>query len=151
MINKNCEGRVPQAGEFTPEDQALLEQAYDAVKVSRAFIDDQLIHKYLEQLWQVVGEADRYIDANAPWALKKTDRDRMDTVLYVMAEVVRVLAILTQPVMPDSAGKLLDYLAVGEKDRCFDRLKMRYALVAGAELPKPSGVFPRYVEPETDA
>ena len=148
MINKNCEAKVPQPGDFTDEDQALLNHAYGVLPEARTHVDGQLLHKYLAAVWALLGEADRYIDAQAPWALKKTDPDRMDTVLYVVAEIVRVTAILTQPVMPESCGKLLDLLAVKEDQRGFDQVQPRYALAIGQELPKPQGVFPRYVEPE---
>jgi methionyl-tRNA synthetase len=75
----------------------------------------------------------------------------MATVLYVTAEVIRQVAILAQPVIPTSAGKLLDLLAVPADARGFDRLGAGGRLAAGAELPKPEGVFPRYVEAEAPA
>jgi methionyl-tRNA synthetase len=67
-------------------------------------------------------------------------------VLYVLTDVIRVLAVLMQPVVPESAAKMLDQLAVGEEGRSFAALGT--SLVPGTPLPKPSGVFPRYVEPE---
>jgi len=91
-----------------------------------------------------VGAANRYVDEQAPWALRKTDQARMGTVLYVVAEVVRRIAILIQPFMPESAGKLLDQLAVGPDARRFANLDQ--ALPGGTALPAPSGVFPRFVE-----
>lgn len=148
MINKNCEGRVPAPGEFNDADKALLDQAYAVLPASREFIDKQLIHKYLDQLWQVVGEANRYFASQEPWALKKTDPERMNTVLFVTAEIIRVVAILAQPVMPESAGKFLDLLAVDDNARNFDQLDSDHMLAVGTELPKPEGVFPRYVETE---
>lgn len=146
MIAKNCDGRVPEYGELAEEDQALLNGAYGILEKVREFVDTQQIHKYLETIWNVLGEANRYIDEQAPWGLKKTDPERMATVLYVVAETVRVCAVAAQPVMPESSGKLLDLLAVPEENRKF-RIE-NADLVPGTELPKPSGVFPRFVEPE---
>ena len=85
----------------------------------------------------------------APWALKKTDPARMGTVLYVAAEVIRQVAILAQPAMPESAGKLLDLLGVGANRRDFATLGDNGRLKAGIKLPEPVPVFPRYVEAET--
>ena len=150
MINKNCEGRVPAPGKISDADKALLDQAYAVLPASREFIDKQLIHKYLDQLWQVVGEANRYFASQEPWALKKTDPERMNTVLFVTAEIIRVVAILAQPVMPESSGKFLDLLAVDESARSFDQLNGDHTLAAGTELPKPEGIFPRYVEKTED-
>jgi methionyl-tRNA synthetase len=94
----------------------------------------------------VIGSANRYVDEQAPWASKKSDPERMATVLYVLAEVVRHLAILSQPFMPGSMAKLLDQLSVAQDARTFGHLGEKHALEPGTALPKPEGVFPRYVE-----
>ncbi|MCB1386281.1 MAG: methionine--tRNA ligase, partial [Nitratireductor sp.] len=112
MIAKNCEGRVPEPGNFSDEDRALLDAAYALPEAMRGEMKAFRIHKALEAVWQVVGDANRYFAFQEPWALKKTDPARMATVLYVTAEVIRVVAIMVQAVMPESAGKLLDLLAV---------------------------------------
>jgi len=148
MITKNCDGQVPEHGDFTAEDSALMAKAYGLLQVSRDHLDTQAFHLMLQSIWNVIGDANRYVDETAPWALKKTDPARMATVLYVLAETVRVLALLTQPVMPDSSSKILDQLAVGEGDRQFDRISADHALTSGTALPKPQGVFPRYQNDE---
>ena len=112
----------------------------------RTAMKDQAIHKALEAVWKVVGDANRYVDQQAPWALRKTDPDRMGTVLYVLADVIRMLAIYAQPVVPDSASKMLDQLAVAEDARDFGALAA--VLEPGTALPKPAPVFPRYQEEE---
>ena len=82
------------------------------------------------------------------WGLKKTDPERMGTVLYVLAEVIRNLAILAQPIVPGSAAKILDQLQQSEEARGFDTIGASGALVAGTPLDKPEPVFPRFVEPD---
>ncbi|HAI27970.1 MAG TPA: methionine--tRNA ligase, partial [Thalassospira sp.] len=104
----------------------------------------------LEAIWSLVGDANRYVDEMAPWGLKKTDPARMETVLYVLAEVIRHVGILVQPIMPDSASKILDLLVLGDEQRGFDALGPDNALKPGSEIPKPAGVFPRYVETEDE-
>ena len=103
------------------------------------------ISKALDALWEVIREGDRYVNDQKPWSLKKTDPARMNTVLYVLAETVRHLAILTQPFMPQACGRLLDFLAVPSGDRSFAALASG-KLAPGTPLPAPEGVFPRYVE-----
>ena len=83
-----------------------------------------------------------------PWALKKTDPERMATVLYVTAEVIRQVAILAQPYTPGAAARLLDLLVVPDDARNFACLGTANRLPSGTDLPKPEGVFPRYVEDE---
>ena len=148
MIAKNCEGRVPEYGEFSSEDQTLLDAAYAILDTARAEMDELRIHRALEAIWQVIADANRYFAAQEPWALKKTDPQRMNTVLYTTAEVIRVVAVSVQPFMPESASRLLDLLAQPDDKRLF-RVE-HAALTPGTELPKPEGVFPRYVE-EADA
>jgi methionyl-tRNA synthetase len=72
----------------------------------------------------------------------------MATILYVTAECVRQFAILIQPVMPESAAKLLDLLTVTPEDRALAKLGAAGRLKPGTKIPEPQGVFPRYVVPE---
>lgn len=148
MIVKNCDGQIPECGELTEEDKAMLEAA-DALHVStRDDMNALMIHRALASIIAVVSEADRYFAGQEPWALKKTDPARMGTVLYVTAEVVRQIAILLQPIMPESAGKLLDLVAVPADNRSFASLGQAGRLTAGTVLEAPKPVFPRYVPPE---
>ena len=149
MIAKHCEGRVPEHGAFTPEDEALFAETAPALAAAREAMDRQAIHKAIEATFEIAAAADRYIDSQAPWALRKTDPDRMKTVLYVVAETVRRIAILAQPYIPGSAAKLLDLVAAPADARDFASLETR--LVPGTELPAPSGVFPRYVDKDAEA
>lgn len=146
MINKNCNAQVPQRGDFTDADKALLDKAHALLKLVRDEIDVQAFHKALDHLWLVIGDGNRYVDEQAPWALKKTDPARMATVLYVLAEVIRHLAILIQPFMPESMSRMLDQIAVPADKRNFAALTSDNALKSGTALPAPEGVFPRYVQ-----
>ena len=146
MIAKNCEGRVPEPDAFHDDDQALLDSAGGLLDIMRDHLRRQEFHSALIAQWRVIGEANRYIDAQAPWALRKTAPARMATVLYVLAETIRHLAILAQPVMPIAAGRMLEQLSVSEAARGFACLDADFSLTPGTALPKPEGVFPRYVE-----
>lgn len=146
MIGKNCGGEVPTPGSATPEDRQLLESASALLATCRSHMEKQACHLTLEAIWQVVGDANRYVDAMAPWALRKTDPARMAGVLYTLAETIRRLALLTQPFMPESSSKILDLLAVRDDARTFAQISDGNALRPGTALPKPKGVFPRFVD-----
>lgn len=151
MVHKHCAAAVPECGALAAEDEKMLADA-DALyaKASKA-MERQELHNVLSALWEVVSGANRYFAAQEPWALRKTDPDRMATVLYVTAECIRQVGILVQPFMPVSAEKLLDLLGLSPNERGFDRLGAGGRLEAGRGLPKPEGVFPRFVEEqETD-
>jgi methionyl-tRNA synthetase len=150
MINKNCGARVPEPGEFTDADKAILAAADALYGKAREAMDRQAITKYLDAVWAVVGDANRYFAGEEPWAKKKTDPKRMETILYVTAEVVRQVAILAAPVTPHAAKKLLDLLGQDGDAHTFKALGAGGRLKPGSVLPEPSGVFPRYVSPEAD-
>lgn len=148
MIVKNCDGRIPEPGPLTEADKAMLATADAAIDICREEMNRVMIHKAVAAIINVVSEADRYFAAQEPWVLRKTDVARMATVLYVTADVVRQIAILLQPVMPDSAAKLLDLVAVPADRRSFAFLGEAGRLSPGTTLEAPSPVFPRYVAPE---
>ena len=145
MIGKQFKGVLPEPGAFSENDKAILLMAGGMLDAARGAMATQQIHQALNAIWAVVAEANRYFAGEAPWALAKTDPGRQKTVLYVSAEVIRQIAILAQPVMPDAAGKLLDILGVEKNARDFASFGSR--MKAGAQLPPPIPIFPRYVEP----
>ena len=151
MIAKNCGGTVPKPGTLTDADEAILAAVDGALPRVEAEIDAFAIHRALEIVWALIADANRYFAGEEPWAHKKTDPQRMETILYVTAEVTRQIAILVQAVMPESGAKLLDQLGVSEDARDFAALGPKGRLASGTELPPPSGVFPRHVEADEAA
>lgn len=146
MVAKNLDGVVPTPGEFTADDAELLATADGLLDRVRAAFDGQAMHLALEAIWLMLGAANRYFSAQQPWVLRKSDSEadqkRFATVLYTTCEAVRIAALLIQPVMPESAAKLLDLLGQGEDRRAFSAIGTR--LAPGTVLPPPTGVFPRY-------
>ena len=147
MIAKQFQGVLPEPGEFTNNDKDILAEADAMIGLARTAMATQQIHQALNAVWAVVAEANRYFAGEAPWALAKTDPARQGTVLYVTAEVVRQIAILAQPAMPQASGKLLDILGIPDDvdSRNFAALSQR--IKPGVVLPAPAPVFPRYIEP----
>jgi methionyl-tRNA synthetase len=145
FIHKTCAGVLPAAVDLMVEDRALW-QGFDGVLDGlRTHMDHQALHKAAEHIWRLIGEANKYIDEQKPWGLKATDPIRMGTILFVLAETIRRLAILTQPFLPEASNRILDQLNVSPDHRTFAHLDK--TLVAGITLPAPEAVFPRWVEP----
>lgn len=150
MIQKNCDGKVPEHGQLTKDDKELL----DLVQITKDIQDDikKLTDNFkfdtiLSEIISFASKANEYIDTNAPWQLKKDDPVRMATVLYTLAESVRCIAIMLQPFMPEASVKILIQLGYDEKKAIngvsFEELKSDYQLKSGVVLPVPQGVFPR--------
>jgi methionyl-tRNA synthetase len=151
MIARNCAGVLPEATKLTDDDKKLLGDTDALLGICRTAMKSQQIHQTLNAIWAVVADANRYFAAAAPWALKKADPERMGTVLALTAEVMREVAILAMPAMPESSGKLLDLLAVPPEARDFASLGDNGRLGHGIKLPEPTPIFPRYVETDDDA
>ncbi|QHI95659.1 methionine--tRNA ligase [Aristophania vespae] len=146
LIAKNLDGILPDRGELTSEDQAILRQADLLPDLMSGQIERLAISDALEEVWKLIRAANAYIDHQAPWALKKTDQKRMSDVLRVLYDVIRSIATMLQPYMPDTMSKMLDQLAILENEREFASLKV--IIPGGRHLPKPQGLFPRFIEEE---
>src|SRR5665213_1242226 len=151
MIGKQFGGKLPEPGAFSETDKTILAAADGMIGAAREHMKTQQLHLALNAVWAVVADANRYFASEAPWALAKTDPKRQGTVLYVTAEVIRQVAILALPFMPKSGAALLDLLAVPPGGRTFADLGDGKRIAAGAVLPTPAPVFPRYVDPEKDS
>jgi methionyl-tRNA synthetase len=147
IIARNHGGKLPAPGEFSANDQAMLAAADGLIGKAREAMKTRQLHQVLNAIWAVVAEANRYFAGEAPWALAKTDPVRQGTVLYVTAEAIRQIAILTLPFMPASAAKLLDLVGIPPGARDFAALGASDRIAAGTMLPPPAPVFPRHVEP----
>jgi len=148
MVFKNCEAAIPTAGTYSPDDQTMLDQAYDLVGVVRNKIDVQAFNEALEAIWVVIRASNAYVDQQAPWKLKKEDPERMATVLYVLCEVIRNVALVLQPFMPDSMAKMLELLKIQDDACLLSYAGAAGALASGTSLDAPEGIFPRFIDHE---
>ncbi len=146
MIGKAFGSKLPEPGEFTVSDKTILGAADAMIGNVREQMKTQQLHQVLNCVWAVVAEANRYFASEEPWAKAKTDPKRQGTILYVTAEVLRQVAILAQPFVPAAAATMLKQLAIPAGERSFAALGTR--IKAGATLPPPKPIFPRYVEAE---
>ncbi|MFZ2135728.1 MAG: methionine--tRNA ligase [Xanthobacteraceae bacterium] len=151
MVARQLGGVLPKPGPLSGSDQEILAAADGMMNKAREAMKTQQLHQVLNAVWAVIAQANRYFAGEAPWALANTDRVRQGTVLYITAEVLRQVAILSAPFMPASASKLLDFLAVPAGERQFCDIGGARRIQPGTTLPAPSAVFPRYVESEATA
>ena len=147
MIGKNFGGVLPAPVGLTEADKAMLASADALYATARAAMNLQGIKVYLDAVWAVVAECNRYFANEKPFD-KSLSLERKGTILYVTAEVVRQIAILIQPIMPASAARMLELLAVDAHQRSFASLGAAGRLTCGTVLPTPAGVFPRYIDPD---
>ncbi len=143
MIAKNCDGKVPIAGNKTNSEEQLITDLQKCFEDIKAHLTggELAIHAAIDLLRERLSATNQYFADQQPWALRKTDPVRADTVLYYTAESIRRLAIMLQWVIPESCGKMLDLLSQPKDRRGFDN--MDDVIEPGISLPKPSAIFPR--------
>lgn len=144
LVARNCNGIVPERRTLTPEDTKLLGQVAVLPDLMAAQIERCALTDALEDVWKVIRAGNAYIDHQAPWALRKTDEERMKDVLRVLLDALRGIATVLQPFMPQSMERMLTQLGVEPEERSFAALEV--VQPGGRVLPAPQGIFPRYVE-----
>jgi len=152
FIAKNCEGIIPSGGKGDEADAALLELVQKVVREEIPWHFEALaLSQGIEAWLRAVFACNQYIDAQAPWTLRKTDPERMTAVLATLYQVIRDLALAIQPIIPASATALLDTMGVPADERDYAALKDdgRHArlVASGFTLAPPTGIFPRLEMP----
>ena len=144
-------GVVPAAGEAGAEERAVADAFERAVKDAGAAMDEYAFHRALAALWEFVAVVNRYVDASAPWELKKdpAKQSRLNAVLYTLVEALRCLGIVLAPFLPDASAKMRAALGQTQAPALADAVWGR--LAAGTRVAKISALFPRIVPSEPAA
>ena len=144
LVAKNLDNNIPNQYKLKAQDESLFTFAREQFDTLEQFMNEQQIDRCLKAIFKVVSMANRYFANEEPWILKNTDRERFETVLYNTLEILRRIAIILQPFIPNSANKLLNMLAIEKNQRSFSDI-MLYSIESGKVLPKAEVLFPRYV------
>ena len=155
MIAKNMDGKLEQF-ETQPADDELLAKVTEACATELPREFEKLNFSVGIEAWlRAVYACNAYVDEQAPWALKKTDPDRMKAVLQTLFIAIRDLAIAIQPVVPEKAAAVLDQLGISTDRRRYADLSNQSwfgELVNAAHaIDKPTPVFPRLELPTEEA
>lgn len=146
MVEKYFDGVVPAHGEWQDTDNLLIALAEGTPVRVKKHMDELQFSLALQDIWQLIGECNRYIDLNTPWVLIKTDegKERLKTVMYVLCESIRFVAALIAPTMPRTPARIYEQLGLTD-----DSLKTLESLTAFGQLPagttvkKGEALFPR--------
>lgn len=143
MIEKYCGGVIPEAKTEDATDRELIDMAVSCADKVAAQMDKFAFNKALEEIWALVGRANKYIDEKTPWILAKdpSKKDELDTVMHDLAETLRIVAILIYPYMHTTTEKIMERLGwtggiVWEDAYVFDK-------TAGLRVTQGPALFPR--------
>ena len=154
MVRKYFEGVIPTPSEYTDTDKQVIQVAQAAVLNADSAIDEVAIHEAISSVWTLVDELNGYITSQEPWALAKDEANkaRLETVLYVCSEGLRVLCVLLAPVIPKATGKLWAALTEGKLGELADQPLSEAGawsqLLPGITVSELEVLFPR-IEAET--
>lgn len=154
MIGRFNGGIINAPGEQEQLDQELAQLAQNTAANYERYMEHMEINVALKDLWALISRTNKYIDETAPWALAKdpAKKARLDTVLYNLAEVLRIVTILVSPFMPTTAPKIWSQLGIEDKliNMRLDAAKGWGRLAAGTKVAKPEPIFPR-IEDKAEA
>ena len=146
MIEKYFDGVVPAPAEYTELDKKLIDQAQNLWLNVEKCMNALQFSNALTEIWKLVGECNRYIDLTTPWVLAKNeaDRPRLGTVLYVLLECARMVAILISPTMPRTPERIFEQIGVTDDAlKTWDSVKVFGGVVPGSKVHKGEVLFPR--------
>ena len=146
MVEKYFDGVVPAHGEWNDTDRLLIALAEGTPSRVQKHMDELQFSVALQDIWQLIGECNRYIDQNMPWVLAKTEegKERLKTVMYVLCECIRIVAILISPTMPRTPARIFEQLGVSDPALCDFETASRFGMLpAGGRVQKGEALFPR--------
>lgn len=144
MIGKYFDGEIPAPDESGEEDETILKLACDLPAAVDRQMDAWHIPDALGEIFKLIGACNKYIDLTAPWTLAKSDegRNRLKTVLYNLAECLRICAILLTPYLTSTPQRMFEQLGTEEAQQSFESLSFG-GTVAGTKVHKGEALFPR--------
>lgn len=115
MVDRYLDGRVPEPDKKGGEGRELIQNVGGLLERVTKYYDKLELNSVLGAVWEVIDYANRYIERTAPWKLEKTDRRRLETVLYNLSETLRVVALYIFPFMPETAERIWEQLGIDKK------------------------------------
>jgi len=153
MIEKFSGGEIPAPGEIENPDDELIAMAEGLPDKLETLINQMQINSAIKEIWKFIGRANKYIDETMPWSLAKdiNKKERLHTVLYNLAEALRITAVHISPIMPNVPAKILEQLGIDDSAlSSWDSVKKWGKLPAGLKVSRKEILFPRIEEAKSD-
>ena len=146
MIEKYFDGEIPAPAETTEVDKELQGMALGLPSKVEKLMDSLQFSDALVEIWKLIGRTNKYIDETMPWVLAKNEsqRPRLGTVLYHLAESLRFISVLISPFMPQTPIKIREQLGIGEGDLAsWESLSSFGRIPEGVKVNRGKAIFPR--------
>ncbi|MBM7583395.1 methionyl-tRNA synthetase [Caldicoprobacter guelmensis] len=146
MIDRYFDGLVPQPGEFQDVDVDLRQLALSTPSAVEQLMNRFEYSNALAEIWKLIGRANKYIDETTPWILAKDSdkRERLGTVLYNLAECLRMISVLISPFMTRTPHKIREQLGIKDESlTTWESLSQFGKLPPGTRVQRGEVIFPR--------
>ena len=122
FIKKNCSNKIPKPKKINELDKELLNSLKDNLPKLVQLINNQNLNEYIKMVISFSFEANKYFNDSEPWALKKNDISRMETILFTISEQIKNISILLNPIIPEATTKILDTMNINKDDIKIDSI-----------------------------
>jgi methionyl-tRNA synthetase len=147
MIDRYFDGIIPSQGELEDVDRDLIHLALETPRKVEKLMDELLFSNALAEIWRLISRTNKYIDETMPWVLAKSEeqKPRLGTVLYNLAESLRIISILISPFMPGTPKEIRRQLGIEDDEilKTWESLSDFGKILAGTRVSKGEPIFPR--------
>ena len=141
FIDKNCDSKIPKFSKFESADISLYTDLIDQIPNLKELMNNQDLNNYLKIVINLSFKANKYFNDLEPWSLKKSNTERMNTILYTVLNQIRSISILLNPIMPISTNKILNSLGINENQKNLKNLEDHKFLKPGSKIKKTDILF----------
>ncbi len=146
MVRTYCKGAIPQPSSYDESDEGLKNEATSCGEAAFGHVKAINLNQSVDEVLRLVRSTNRYVENQAPWNLEKDgNKERLETVLYVGCEVLRIISALFYPVLPNKSLRIRELLGLSgeELNPSLSEAKIWGVLKPGTKVDKPESLFPR--------
>ena len=141
FLEKNCSGKLPEPTKLEQIDLNLTNNLKDRLPELIIDMDKQDLNNYVKKVVEFSFSANKYFNDLEPWALKKTNKDRMNNILYTIVTQIKNISILLSPIIPISSDKILDIMNMKKEDRLLESINKKNIFNHNQEFQKTQILF----------
>ena len=123
FIKKNCDNRIPLSSKLNNSDKKLLNDLKDSLPKLISLMNKQELNEYIKTVVSFSFDANKYFNDSKPWAVKKSDPERMNAILFTIVEQIKNISILLNPIIPNATNKVLAMINISTENISIDKIK----------------------------
>ena len=141
FVEKNCDNKVPKPGAFSAVDNSLIDNLTNSYPDLQKNMEQRDLNTYLKKVISFSFDANKYFNDSEPWAVRKVDVQRMNTILFTIIEQIKNISLLLNPIIPIASNKILDKLNIENEDILFKNIFNKKLLNTNLKLKKTEILF----------